>query len=268
MNDEIWKPIDGFEGLYEVSNLARVRAVGKYVRGGNNVRYIPPHIKQQSINPYGYYYVILYKNNISKTCMVHILVAKAFIPNPENKPCIDHINTIRTDNRIENLRWVTHHENTQNPLTLKHIKDACTPEEIERQKQVKIANGTYNGRRVFQYTKEGVFVAEFDTVFAASESCGIPDSNICRALDNPTKSVGGFLWMTQKDENVKWKRNIHHGKRPIQQIDVDGVVIKEWNTIKEACQELGINRHGLNYSLMYGNGKCKNMQFRYKDSPR
>lgn len=206
MNDEIWKPIDEFEGLYEVSNLARVRSVGKYVRGGNNVIYIPPHIKQQSINPYGYYYVILYKNNISKTCMVHILVAKAFIPNPENKPCIDHINTIRTDNRIENLRWVTHHENTQNPLTLKHIKDACTTKEcIEKQIATKISIGSVSApHKVCQYTKDGVFVAEYrsvsDAARAVVDGTSAGNSNICKAIDNPNKSAYGFKWFSKRIE--------------------------------------------------------------------
>jgi len=66
------------------------------------------------LNDNGYYKIDLYKDGIRKTCKIHRLIGLAFIPNPENKPCIDHINRIRSDNRIENLRWATISENNIN----------------------------------------------------------------------------------------------------------------------------------------------------------
>lgn len=68
----------------------------------------------------GYYLANLWKNNKLYTKSVHRLVVEAFIPNPDNKPCVDHINGDRTDNRAENLRWVTPRENSNNPITLKN----------------------------------------------------------------------------------------------------------------------------------------------------
>ena len=68
----------------------------------------------------GYNHVILCNDGKQKTFLVHRLVAEAFIPNPENKPCVDHINGDRTDNSVENLRWVTPRENSNNPITLKN----------------------------------------------------------------------------------------------------------------------------------------------------
>ena len=67
-----------------------------------------------SIHISGYLMHGLSKNNIKKNFRVHRLIAKAYIPNPDNKPCVDHINRIRTDNRVENLRWATYLENSQN----------------------------------------------------------------------------------------------------------------------------------------------------------
>lgn len=87
--------------IYEVSNLGRVKCNGKIVE---------PHMRNK------YLYIALF--------YVHRAVAELFIPNPENKPCVDHINTDRLDSRAENLRWVTYKENSNNPLSRKQMSDS------------------------------------------------------------------------------------------------------------------------------------------------
>lgn len=115
--EEIWKDIEGYEGLYQVSNLGRVKSLDRKIdfKDGRYATYkgrvLSPKIKN------GYKYVVVTQNSKYRTFLVHRLVAKAFLPNPENKPCIDHINTDRTDNRVENLRWCTHKENMWNIKT-------------------------------------------------------------------------------------------------------------------------------------------------------
>jgi len=109
--EEIWKPVVGYEGLYEVSNFGAVRNV----RRKHNIKL--------RINSGGYYHVYLNRDGIMKTVSVHRLVAMAFIPNPENKPCVDHINTNKQDNSVTNLRWVTHKENMNNPNTINNFKN-------------------------------------------------------------------------------------------------------------------------------------------------
>lgn len=113
MEKEIWKDISGYEGLYQVSNLGRVkRLAGISIKGKD--------IKERILtvsNHKGYLMITLYKDKKQKTYRIHRLVAEAFIPNPDNKPEVDHINTIRDDNRVENLRWVTKSENMSNPIT-------------------------------------------------------------------------------------------------------------------------------------------------------
>lgn len=102
-----WRKVIGYEDRYEVSDYGEVRNL-------NSER-----VLKLTTNSKGYAQVHLYcgGHDTRKVKSVHRLVAEAFIPNPENKPQIDHINTVRTDNRVSNLRWVTQSENGQNPLT-------------------------------------------------------------------------------------------------------------------------------------------------------
>lgn len=124
MEEEIWVDIKGYEGLYQVSNQGRVRSLDREVkRKGNNIYISKGKIKKNTIGKKGYLYTGLTdKNGNKKNIFTHRLVAQAFIPNPENKPEIDHINGIRNDNRVENLRWVTKEENMNNPLTKENQK--------------------------------------------------------------------------------------------------------------------------------------------------
>ena len=109
--NEEWRDIVGYEGKYKISNMGRLFLCGVYRDG----RRYKPHIKKTSLDVGGYEYANLtdFDGNV-KTYKIHRLVAMAFIENPNNFPCIDHINRIRTDNRIENLRWCTKEENNRN----------------------------------------------------------------------------------------------------------------------------------------------------------
>ena len=107
MDNEIWKPIVGYEEYYEVSNLGRV----KRVKGGDGTRL--EKILKGARYATGYIMVGLCANSKQKNCSIHRLVAMAFLPNPENKPCVNHINGVKTDNRVENLEWSTYQENNQ-----------------------------------------------------------------------------------------------------------------------------------------------------------
>lgn len=104
---EIWKDVKGYEGLYRVSNLGKVKSMAKII----GRRYVGERLLKQRISTQGYKMVSFCKNYKIFNASVHRLVAEAFIPNPLNKPFINHKNGIKTDNRIENLEWCTQSEN-------------------------------------------------------------------------------------------------------------------------------------------------------------
>lgn len=97
---EKWVDVKGYEGMYQVSNEGNIRSIK------NEPKIMRPHLDTK-----GYHRQSFYKDGKSTTIKYHRLVAQHFIPNPENKPQVNHINGIKTDNRVENLEWMTNDEN-------------------------------------------------------------------------------------------------------------------------------------------------------------
>lgn len=129
---EEWRCVKDFPH-YLVSSFGRVKSLPRDSKGVVKYR-IAEKILKTIINNHGYKWVNLYNGTKRKSCYVHRLVAEAFIPNPENKPNIDHINTDTLDNRVENLRWVTQKENLHNPISatrrMDAVRRACQTEEF------------------------------------------------------------------------------------------------------------------------------------------
>jgi hypothetical protein len=119
MNKETWLPVFGYEKYYEISSLGQIKSKDREVWINRKIKqstYSFKHSKMlnPTINHNGYYCITVCgdKKPYKRMC-IHRLVAQTFISNPDNKKCINHINGIKTDNRVENLEWCTHQENTQ-----------------------------------------------------------------------------------------------------------------------------------------------------------
>lgn len=179
---EIWKDVPGYVGLYQVSNLGNIRSLSKK-RGWLQLRCRLMKVRK---NKHGYLQVHLMNGNNRKTFNVHRLVAIAFIPNPENKPCIDHIDTDKTNNHVDNLHWVTYSENSLNPIT-----------NAKQRKRTGLLKDRFgekhpNSNRVFQYTKDKIIVAEYGSVAEAIRQTGI--ANISYCANGKRKTAGGYKW--------------------------------------------------------------------------
>lgn len=111
---EVWKPVVGFEGVAEVSNLGRVRSLDRVVKSRNGV--VSGRIKSQRVSNSGYNQVGLYIDGKQYQLLVHRLVAKAFIDNPDNLPEVNHIDENRLNNSESNLEWVTRSGNARHSI--------------------------------------------------------------------------------------------------------------------------------------------------------
>ena len=116
---EIWKDIKDFEGLYQVSNLGRVKSLGKSWDLQNGKSFSKPEkIMIGGFNTFGYRHVTLMKNNKQYCKKIHRLVAEAFLDNPNNYPQVNHKNGIKTDNYVSNLEWCNQSHNMQHALSI------------------------------------------------------------------------------------------------------------------------------------------------------
>lgn len=154
---EEWKTIRGYEGLYQVSNEGRVKSF----KNPKN-----PKILKPNKTKFGYLTVALIKDGIRCTKSIHRLVAEAFIPNEEGKPHIDHINTIRDDNNVTNLRWCTREENQNNPITREKLRQAA---KLKGEKSSKI---------VLVYDREFNLLSAFTSTAQAAKQLELSQGNI------------------------------------------------------------------------------------------
>lgn len=187
--NEIWKDIEGYNGLYQISNLGRVKSLGRRGKGCS----LEDIILKPMINKDGYCLVNLKDtNHVAKWYSVHRIVAKHFIPNPDNLPVINHKDESKDNNCVENLEWCTTQYNNSYGTV------------VERQSNNKKGQENYwLNKPILQYSLEGEFIAEFDSTTQAAKFLapvlGKDMEKIKKAINNqlriyPNGKSCGYKW--------------------------------------------------------------------------
>lgn len=162
MNNEIWKDIKEYEGLYQVSNLGNVK------RKKDN------YVFKKNKNSSGYRVVTLTKNKMEKSVSVHRLVANAFIPNPKNKSQINHIDGNKMNNIIDNLEWCTASENMEHAYknNLEILK----------------------GKKIIQYDNNINIIKIWNKISDAEKQLNISHGKISMVCRGKRNKAGGYIW--------------------------------------------------------------------------
>lgn len=169
MKTEIWKDVKDYEGLYQVSNLGRVRSL----------KFEKERILKPGINGRGYFYVNLWKNGEYKQYRVHRLVAQAFLTNSNNLPEVNHRDEDKTNNKVENLEWCDRKYNHNYGTINQRIAEKCS-------------------KQVLQYKKSGEFVKEWKSTMDVQRNLGYAQSSISACCLGKYKSAYGFIWAYKK----------------------------------------------------------------------
>lgn len=241
--NEEWRPIKGYEGLYEVSNLGNVRSLNCYIETQKGKRFIKGKMRKSFISNKGYRILDL----AGKKYLVHRLVADAFCENPDRERfnVVDHINTDTLDNRAENLRWCDTAGNLANPISKKRriegIRRSITPERYEKSRKTKatnIANCPYDYIMGIGRNGEPLY---FRSVKEAAEYLGIPIESLRAIMKGELPIRDDFkIWFKGKEHLLREKKEI--GRKviyPVIQMDANKKPIRSFKSCSAAAEELG-----------------------------
>jgi hypothetical protein len=215
---EIWKPIVGWEDMYLVSNYGNIRSLDRRV-GGPKIegRVIKGRLRIPLLNK-GYLSINLIdkKTNKSTRNGVHRFVAEAFIDNPQNKPCVNHIDGNKQNNKVENLEWCTYQENSihafktglnkprsfteiQKEILRKSAKKNQSLRKWQEKNKPKMAEMALKAsllgvKKVNQLDKEGNFIKQWNSMVEASRATNTPHNGISNCTKGKLQTSNGFRW--------------------------------------------------------------------------
>ena len=243
MHMEIWKEIEGYEGKYSVSTEGNIR-------NNNTGAQLKPGRTGKKRN---YHTVVLYGKSKKdrKSWSVHRLVAQAFIPNPQNKPQVNHIDGNPSNNNLENLEWCTNSENQKHAFRLGLQKPAIHRLGVK-------GKDNPNSKKVHQFTFEGEYIKTYHSVTEASLQNNINTAGIVLTCQGKRGKCGGYKWSYDKEKipifNSKsraytrqpykkdWKR--------LKKYILDTYTGIFYMTLEEASTSVGIKRTTLSAQLL------------------
>lgn len=183
---EVWEPVVGYEGFYEVSNQGRVRGVEREVYHGNGTyRRQPSKILRANPEGGGYLQVGLYKDGTMVKRKIHRLVAIAFLDNAQNLPEVNHVDENKRNNTLSNLEWCTRKENENHGT--KRARAAASMDYAALAQKL--------SKRVAQYSTDGTLIKVWDSLKAIHLALGYSQGNISMCCNGKHKNgLYGFVW--------------------------------------------------------------------------
>ena len=192
MEKEIWKDIEGYEGLYQISNMGRVKSLNYNNTGKEGILKTGKTAK-------GYLQVTLCKDGKKKGYRIHRLVATAFCENPMGYTDVNHIDQDKTNNKVENLEFCSRSYNcnygTRNKRIAEKMRGRKLPEEHKKKVAEKNTNNPKLSKPVIAIDVRTGLIVEFASAHEAERETGINPSNIIKCCKGKANSAGGFYWM-------------------------------------------------------------------------
>lgn len=182
---EEWRDILGYENYYQISNLGRVKSLDYidkrgWKRKSKKLKY--------NIDRNGYVRVKLTNSKGQKYYQVHRLVAQAFIPNPNNLPQVNHKDSIRNNNCVNNLEWITCSENNKYAYNCgKRTK--------------KFGKDNHRSKKIIQYTKDGIEIKRFDSLTECAKELKLNEPNISMVCSGKRQTCGGYVFKKEEEFN-------------------------------------------------------------------
>lgn len=228
MEEEIWKDVKGYEGLYQVSNAGRVKSIDRLVSQQGRARLYRGTIMAQYKNKNGYCAIRLSRNNNKKGFLVHRLVAEAFIQNHMNLPFVNHKDEKQSNNNVENLEW-------------------CTPTYNVNYGTSTLRRSIKMGESVDQYSLDGELIGNYYSLKQAEKITGVPHSIINSCCKGKQSSAGGFVWKYAANNSASEQSFVPHknAKRIVTQYDLELNKIAVYDSAREAERKTGIAHNNI-----------------------
>lgn len=246
---EEFKPIPGYEGLYEISNHGNVWSIPRI----NSGRRFGGYKISVSQGRSKYKQVQLSKNGVTTPFLVHRLVALAFVPNPNNLPCVNHKDEDKANNRADNLEWCTYSYNCNYGTRNERIK-----------------SNSPRINKVLQLNQRNEVISEYDSMHDASNITGINVAHICDCCHGKRDSAGKFMWRFKDEcyhsnskkiklQRLQAKKDGYRKvssalSKEVLQCNINGCIIKRFASTVEASKHTGIATSGI---INACNGKYK-----------
>lgn len=238
LDNEEWRPVVGYEGLYEISNLGRVKSLHRRT----------PFIVRTKTNTHGRIIANLHHKGEVHSFGVHVLIAKAFIPNPDNLPEVNHKDENPANNIVENLEWCTHEYNMHYGTLYKRLSST-------------LQNNSSMSRPVVQYDLEGKFVRVWPSIREVKRSLNEKGwKTICDVCKGKAHSAMGFQWRyveggkTPAEDIGPIRRRCSTAPKAVYQYTLEKLFVRKYESVTAASASVGIP--GTNISACI-NGKQK-----------